>query len=136
MLRFLWKLRAAYGHASGLFALFDGRLERAEQLLRKGIVAGERASSPLIGETYLLFAVTLAKLRRRPEAIEMFWTGIVEIQHSPNYSADDVNYLGLYFCQLLEIADRGRFERFDITAVRHSLRRDFPMSLSKAYLIG
>ena len=135
MLGFIWKLRSAYGHSRGLFALNAGRLDRAQHFLLQGIVAGERASSPLIGETYLLFSATLAKLRRRPEAIEVFWTGIGEVQQSPNYSTDDVNYLGAYFCQLLDIAS-DRFERFDITAVRRSLRRDFPMSLSKAYLIG
>jgi hypothetical protein len=100
MFKFLWKIRSAYGHARGLFALYDGRLSDAEHFLRQGILAGERAQSPLIGETYLLLSATLGKLRRRTQAIELFWTGIGEIQQSPTYSTHDVNYLGAYFCQL------------------------------------
>jgi hypothetical protein len=135
MRRFLWKLGAAYGHARGLFALNNGRLERAETLLRHGITCGDSASSPLRGESYLLLAVAMDRRGRCDEAVELFWTGIAEVERSPHYSTDDVNYLGSYFCDLLQLADfRPRFERFDITAVRKSLRRDFAMSLSKAQL--
>ena len=134
MFRLLWKLRSGIGHARGLFALNAGRASAAEPLLREAVQSGAKGSSPLLGETYLLLSGTVEALGRRAEAVGLFWTGIAEVEQT--YSTDDVNYLGTYFCQLLEIDDCGRFERFDITAVRRSLRRDFSMSLSKAGLIS
>src|SRR6266704_1178206 len=123
MRRLLWKLGSAYGQLRGLFALNAGQLKRSETFLRRGLKCGERVSSPLLGESYLLLAVTVDKLGRRNEAVELFWTGIADVERSPHYSTDDLNYLGSYFCHLLHLADcRPRFERFDVTAVRKSLR--------------
>jgi hypothetical protein len=136
MFRLLWKLRSGIGHARGLFALHAGRADPAERFLREAVKSGEKGSSPLLGETYLLLSATVEALGRRAEAVGLFWAGIAEVEQSSTYSTDDVNYLGTYFCQLLEIDDCRRFERFDITAVRRSLRRDFSMSLSKAGLIS
>ena len=111
-------------------------VERAEHFLRRGILTGEGALSPLLGETYLLFSATLAKLVQRPEAIDVFWTAIAEVQQAPSYSSHDMDYLSAYFCQPLDIDNSNRFERIEITSVRRSLRRDFPMSSSDAHLIS
>lgn len=133
MLAFFSKLKAAYCHARGLFALCDGRLERAEYLLRECVRTSERFPNPLLATTYLLLSATVEKRGRRAEAVELFWTGMTELPHSDRYSTDDVNYLGTYFSHLLELTEsQTRFEQFNITAVAKSLRRDFPMRLSKA----
>jgi len=133
MLAFFSKLKAAYCHACGLFALSDGRLERAEQLLRECVRTSERFPNPLLAKTYLLLSAAVEKRGRRAEAIELFWTGMTEFPHSGRYSPDDVNYVGTYFSHLLQLTEsQTRFERFNITAVTKSLRRDFPMRLSKS----
>ena len=55
------------------------QVERTEHFLRRDISTGERASSPALGETYLLFSATPAKPGQKPEAVEVFWTGIAEV---------------------------------------------------------
>lgn len=129
---FFSKLRAAFCHSRGLFALNAGRLERAESLLRHAAKSGDLVPNPLLGESYLLLAATVERRGRRAEAVELFWIGMAEVKRAGQYSPDDVNYLGTYFCQLLQLAEcQMEFQRFAITGVRKSLRRDFPMSLSK-----
>jgi hypothetical protein len=137
MIAIIDKLATAIYHSRGLFALNRGDLERAGRLLRKGVRSGKKFPNPMLGETYLLLAATVAKCGRQSEAIDLFQLGMEEIQQRREYSLDDVHYIGSYFCQFLQLDEiESRCARFDITAVRKSLRRDFPMSLSKDGLIG
>ena len=69
-------------------------VERTEHFLRRGISTGERALNPALGETYLLFSATPAKPGHRPEAVEVFWTGVAEVQQAPRHSSHDLDYLG------------------------------------------
>ena len=136
MFSFITKLRAAYYHSRGLFALDEGRADRAESLLRKAIMCAGRSPNPLLPETYLLLSVAVDRRDGRAEAVELFWTGMAGVEQSRTHSLDDVNYLGTYFCELLQLSDcKPRFERFDITAVSKSLRRAYRMGLAKSYLM-
>ena len=101
------------------------QVERTEHFERRDISTGERASSPALGETYLLFSAIPAKPGQKPEAVEVFWTGIAEVHQAPRNFSHDLDYLCAYFCQLLDIDNSNRFERIEITSVRRSLRRNF-----------
>ena len=126
------RVKAACGHARGLFALNEGRLRDAERQLQMAVAASESFSNTLRVESCLLLAETLHRLGRRDEAVHLFRSSVAEAQRSPKYSMDDANYIGSYFSRLLQLSDEEQFQHFDVNAVKRPLRRDFPLSVRRA----
>jgi hypothetical protein len=90
-----------------------------------------------VEEAYFHLARAYEQLGRHDDAVATALNGLQRLEQSNYHSEDDRRYLREFIAITLQLGDlTSTYPKYDITKVRKSLRRDFPMGFTREYLIG
>jgi len=135
----LSRVRLLYHYLRGLYAVHDSAHDRAAVYMGKAIAAGEllKNTGGLVEEAYFHLARAYERLGKHDDAVATAINGLQRLEASNYHSENDRRYLRKYIAVALQFSDlMPTCPHYDITKVRKSLRRDFPMRFTREHLIG
>lgn len=133
MINIFRKVGLIYHFISGRNKLFGRRYADAKRHFEKVVSIEKRTRSELEAEAILFLAICEYETGGAATAVRLTESALKVMKGSAVYAKDDINYVGSYMGLLMNVSEwKAEFAEFDITRVRQSLRRDFPMSVHQA----